>query len=69
MGTLIFRRVADKNVSLIFVAIVNYWWTDWRISGAGDSMTDCFAENIIYATVNVRAGRFKRDAGPVSLSS
>jgi hypothetical protein len=45
--------------------LVNYRWTDWCISGAGDVLTNCFAENIIYATVNVFVRRFKREARPV----
>jgi hypothetical protein len=44
--------------------LVNYRWTDWCISGAGDVLTNCFAENIIYATVNVFVRRFKREARP-----
>ena len=43
--------------------LVNYRWTDWCISGAGDVLTNCFAENIIYATVNVFVRRFKRREG------
>ena len=45
--------------------LANYRWTDWCISGAGDVLTSCFAENIIYATVNVFVRRFKREARPV----